>query len=85
MLYDFRCEECRAIFEVRRTLSAEGPEKCPKCASLKTRKVILQTPQINVGWKRALGLGHSGQLSMSPVKRKTFKRGVRQGAQYGKV
>ena len=74
MLYDFRCEKCRAVFEVERKLSDEKPETCPKCASTKTHKVIIQTPQINVSWRKSLGLGHSGQISMAPVRNKHLKR-----------
>lgn len=73
MKYDFRCEECGKVFEVSRPLSDEKAEACPKCASLKTHKVILQTPQLNVSWRNSLGLGHSGQISLSPVRNKALR------------
>ena len=42
-LYDYRCEECHAKFEVRATIQEKGaglkPE-CPKCHSRKTRQMI---------------------------------------------
>lgn len=74
MLYDFSCNSCFKVFEVSRPLSDTSAVVCPKCASTDTKKVFLTTPQIEVSWKRALGLGHSGQLSMSPAKNKNLRR-----------
>lgn len=81
MLYDFRCDSCNAVFEVRRSLSDEKAEQCPECASMQTHKIIVQTPQIEVGWIRTLGLGHSGQISLSPVRSNALRGriGVKHG------
>ena len=39
-VYDFKCENCGAEFEVERPLGATGAAKCPKCGSTKTAKVF---------------------------------------------
>ena len=45
--YDFKCEECGAIFEVqRRSYQDKKKLKCPKCKTLKIRKIIGVTPVI---------------------------------------
>lgn len=79
MLYDFHCNRCLNIFEVRRPFTDETAVGCPQCASEDTRKVILQTPQISVGWYRTFGLGHSGQISMAPVKNNAFREALAKG------
>ena len=83
MLYDYRCSKCHKVFEVQRKLADETAVGCPECASSDTRKVILQTPQISVGWYRTLGLGHSGQISLSPVKNLAFRAAQLKGEAHG--
>ena len=83
MLYDFLCNTCLKVFEVRRKLADESAVICPKCACKDTRKVFLTTPHIEVSWRRSLGLGHSGQISLAPVKNKVFRAVRKQGELHG--
>ena len=40
-IYEYRCEECRNLFEVLSTSAADTKEsKCPKCGSGKVKKTI---------------------------------------------
>lgn len=43
-LYDYECQECHAVFEVRATFKEKEQglkPKCAKCQSKKTRQVLL--------------------------------------------
>ena len=83
MLYDYRCNNCLEVFEVQRRLADVSAVGCPRCASVDTKKVILTTPQISVGWYRTLGLGHSGQISLAPVKNEAFRAAQAKGEAHG--
>lgn len=40
-MYEYRCNQCGAKFEIIRGISAANEEiKCPKCGSEKTEKVL---------------------------------------------
>lgn len=83
MLYDYRCIQCSEVFEVQRRLADESAVGCPRCASNDTRKVFLTTPQISVAWYRTMGLGHSGQISLAPVKNEAFRAAQAKGEAHG--
>jgi putative FmdB family regulatory protein len=42
-LYDYQCQKCQAVFEVRATFKEKEQglkPKCPQCQSKKTRQVL---------------------------------------------
>ena len=41
------CEHCRGGFEVFHAMSAQGPDKCPKCGAPVKRGI--SAPQVSVG------------------------------------
>ena len=38
--YDYQCEKCGTVFEVQRSMSADGPVRCKQCGSTKTSKIF---------------------------------------------
>ena len=45
--YDYKCEQCNTVFEVQQeTYKDKKKTKCPKCKSLKVRKIIGSIPVI---------------------------------------
>ena len=40
-IYEYRCDQCRNLFEVLTTSTSDNADsKCPKCGSSKTQKTI---------------------------------------------
>ena len=47
MKYDYRCEKCGEVFEVESLIKDLGYDfPCPKCKSVRTRKIITTAPQV---------------------------------------
>lgn len=47
MRYDYKCEDCKEVFEVEAKIQELGYDfPCPKCKSSKTKKIITSAPQI---------------------------------------
>ena len=39
-IYDYKCDACRARFEVDHPMSAPPVKECPECGKAKVRKVL---------------------------------------------
>jgi putative FmdB family regulatory protein len=67
-LYEYRCEECAAHFEQRRSMAdADNVAVCPICASLLTTRVISAT-----AW---IGSGHTERRAAPITRGKTHRAG----------
>lgn len=67
-LYEYRCEECAARFEQRRSMAdADNVVVCPVCASLLTTRVISAA-----AW---IGSGRTERRDTPVTNRKTHRAG----------
>ncbi|NDJ61173.1 MAG: zinc ribbon domain-containing protein [Chloroflexi bacterium] len=67
-LYDYRCEECHTVFELRRSMAdVEKAAVCPACDSLLTTR-LLSTVAV-------LGTGRSSEPPQPTSTHKTHRMG----------
>lgn len=77
MLYDYVCQSCEEVFEVRRRLDDETPVRCPTCESTDVKKLFLSISGIFVYWRKSLGLGHKGSIVLPAVQNKPLMKSMK--------
>lgn len=68
-LYDYQCQQCRNVFEVRHGMTFSGKVLCPACAGTEADKLI-SAPASVLDWRQSESV-HSS---------KRFRQGVRNPA-----
>jgi putative FmdB family regulatory protein len=51
MRYDYQCNACTEIFEVKHPMNFKGVVLCPVCESGDTHKIILSCAAIKFAWR----------------------------------
>ena len=51
MWYDYQCNTCTEIFEVKHPMDFKGVVLCPICESGDTHKIILSCAAIKIAWR----------------------------------
>ena len=50
MYYDYQCQDCNELFEIRHSMDYKGLVQCPICNSYNTNKLVI-VPAIVFNWK----------------------------------
>lgn len=67
-LYDYKCSQCRIVFEVKHPMTFSDAITCPECASEETQKLI-SVPASVLDWQQSDSVHNSTRYRPPVVNR----------------